>query len=381
MMERTIGGLFSGIGGLERGLEASGLDATIWQVELDEFCCEVLAKHWPEAVRHHDVNDVEGTQLERVGVVCGGFPCVDISSAGKQAGIQRARSGLWFQMLRIIRELGPPFVVVENVSALTVRGLDVVLGGLTESGYDALWFPLRASDVGANHRRERIFIIAWRRELGDPFATQLGDAGSDRCAGRPGLDALEGRPESQAGGSSVADPCCERQSARGDGRQAVSTGRSEPRGSGGADAGMADANGEQVRQLEQRGEASGRELQAPGQTEPGCDSQQGTVAHRDGVGRDREPTPWLHDRRPRWYDAHRRHVFPPRPGDEEAWRAFTAQHGPQPGVRRGADGISGRVHRARLKALGNAVVPHVAEVVGLVVRGMMERLEQQGGNR
>src|ERR1019366_5237945 len=92
---------------------------------------------------------------------CGGFPCQDISTAGKGIGITGPRSGLWFEYARIVRELRPRVVVVENVSALISRGLDRVLGELSSCGYDAVWFPLRAADVGAPHRRERFFIVAY----------------------------------------------------------------------------------------------------------------------------------------------------------------------------------------------------------------------------
>jgi len=157
----TIGSLFSGIGGLELGLEWAGLGRVTWQVEKDAYCRQVLAKHWPDAVRYEDVRAVGAHNLSRVDVLCGGFPCQDISIAGKGAGLSGARSGLWSEYARIIRELRPRIVVVENVSALVVRGLDRVLCDLAASGYDAVWFHLRASDVGAPHLRERLFIVAY----------------------------------------------------------------------------------------------------------------------------------------------------------------------------------------------------------------------------
>lgn len=157
----TIGSLFSGIGGLDLGLEWAGLGRVAWQVEKDAYCRQVLAKHWPDAVRYEDVRAVGAHNLSRVDVLCGGFPCQDISVAGKGAGLAGARSGLWSEYARIIRELRPRIVVVENVSALVVRGLDRVLCDLAASGYDAVWFHLRASDVGAPHLRERLFIVAY----------------------------------------------------------------------------------------------------------------------------------------------------------------------------------------------------------------------------
>ena len=185
----TIGSLFSGIGGLELGLEWAGLGPVLWQVEQDAFCSQVLARHWPDAVRHPDVRAVGASNLEPVDLICGGFPCQDISFAGRGAGLGGARSGLWFEYLRIVRELRPRFVVVENVPALVGRGIDAVLGGLAEGGYDARWDCVRASDVGAPHRRERVFIVAHRSQLG----------------GRPDEALLTGRDATRCGGEDVAD--------------------------------------------------------------------------------------------------------------------------------------------------------------------------------
>jgi site-specific DNA-cytosine methylase len=131
-----IGSLFSGIGGLELGLEWAGVGRTAWQVEQDLFCQAVLAHHWPDAKRYNDVREVGAHNLEPVDVICGGFPCQDISYAGKGAGLAGARSGLWYEFARIIGELGPQYVVVENVAALFTRGIDAVLGTLAEAGYE-----------------------------------------------------------------------------------------------------------------------------------------------------------------------------------------------------------------------------------------------------
>lgn len=160
----TVGSLFSGIGGLELGLEWAGLGPTVWQVETDPFCREVLAKHWPDADRSvTDVREANAGTLPWVDIICGGFPCQDISYAGKGAGLAGERSGLWFEYARIVGELRPRIVVVENVAALLRRGIDAVLGSLAESGYDAIWTTVRASDVGAPHRRERVFVLAYTR--------------------------------------------------------------------------------------------------------------------------------------------------------------------------------------------------------------------------
>ena len=166
MIPLTVGSLFSGIGGFEFGLERTGGFKTVWQCEIDPFCLKVLAKHWPDVKRFTDIKRMGvDEEIPCVDVICGGFPCQDISCAGKGAGIHAERSGLWWEMHRIIRMVRPRYVLVENVAALLNRGLDEVLGSLAESGYDAEWTILRACDFGLPHRRERIYLIAYSGRL------------------------------------------------------------------------------------------------------------------------------------------------------------------------------------------------------------------------
>jgi len=156
-----LGSLFSGIGGLELGLEASLGATTVWQVECDAYARQVLEKKWPGASRDVlDVREAGKQNLEPVDVLAAGFPCQGISVAGKGRGLKDERSGLWFEALRIIRELRPPIVVLENVPAIRTRGLGVVLGGLASLGYDAEWGMLSASDIGAPHQRRRWWCVA-----------------------------------------------------------------------------------------------------------------------------------------------------------------------------------------------------------------------------
>lgn len=162
MIPLTVGSLFSGIGGFELGLERTGGFKTVWQCEIDPFCQKILEKHWPDVKRFTDIKKMgieEG--IPHVNVICGGFPCQDISCAGKGAGIHAERSGLWWEMLRIIRLVGPRYILVENVAALLNRGLDEVLGSLAESGYDSEWDCLPASAFGAPHQRDRLFVVAY----------------------------------------------------------------------------------------------------------------------------------------------------------------------------------------------------------------------------
>jgi DNA (cytosine-5)-methyltransferase 1 len=157
--------LFSGIGGFSLGLERAGM-RTVAFCEVDPFCRAVLAQHWPTVPIYGDVRELSGERLRADGVaavdvICGGFPCQDISIAWTGPGIAGARSGLWAEYARLVGDLRPRYVIVENVSALLARGLERVLGDLAEIGYDAEWHCIPASAVGAPHERDRIWIVAY----------------------------------------------------------------------------------------------------------------------------------------------------------------------------------------------------------------------------
>jgi len=156
--------LFSGIGGFSLGLERTGGFETVAFCEIEDYPRRVLAKHWPEVHCYEDIRELDATTLQRHGIevdaICGGFPCQDISTAGNGAGIEGERSGLWSEYARLIGELRPQVVFVENVAALLGRGLDKVLGDLASIGYDAEWHCIPASAVGAPHRRDRLWIVA-----------------------------------------------------------------------------------------------------------------------------------------------------------------------------------------------------------------------------
>ena len=162
----TFGSLFAGIGGFDLGLERAGMTCK-WQVEIDDYASRVLAKHWPDVPRHGDVHTFPTADRDwAVNVICGGFPCQDISLAGKGAGLAGARSGLWYEFARIIRQIQPRWVIVENVRALTSRGIGTVLGDLADLGFDAEWHCIPACAVGAPHRRERLWIVAYSEGVG-----------------------------------------------------------------------------------------------------------------------------------------------------------------------------------------------------------------------
>ena len=167
--------LFSGIGGFSLGLEratnkgqTNGFE-TVAFCEIEAFPRKVLAKHWPNVPCYEDVQTLTAERLASdgiaVNVICGGFPCQDISTAGKGAGLAGERSGLWSEIARLVGELSPRFVIVENVSALLSRGLGDVLGDLAALRYDAEWHCIPASYVGAHHRRDRVWIVAYPSQL------------------------------------------------------------------------------------------------------------------------------------------------------------------------------------------------------------------------
>lgn len=154
----AIGSLFSGIGLLELGLEQAGLGSVTWQCEIDPWCRRVLAKHWPAAERFDDVRTIRPRATD---VICGGFPCQPFSLAGKQRGLEDER-WLWPEFARVIDEAKPSIVVAENVPGLRARGLRPVLADLASLGFNVEWHHFRASDLGAPHERNRIWIVATR---------------------------------------------------------------------------------------------------------------------------------------------------------------------------------------------------------------------------
>ena len=162
--------LFAGAGGGILGGMLLG-HTTVCAVELEPYCRKVLLQRQRDGILPKfpiwdDVCTFDGKPWRgKVDVVCGGFPCQDISSAGKGAGITGERSGLWGEMARIIGEIRPKYAFVENSPMLTLRGLDRVLGDLSEMGYDARWGVVGAYHVGAPHRRERIWIMAYSTQL------------------------------------------------------------------------------------------------------------------------------------------------------------------------------------------------------------------------
>jgi DNA (cytosine-5)-methyltransferase 1 len=281
---------FAGIGGFSLGLEATGFFETVAFCEIEDFPRRVLAKHWPDVYIHDDIRTLRYTRDDSeepddwilydeeldheiirgpVDVISGGFPCTDISLAGNQAGIEGDQSGLWSELARLIGEVRPAVAILENVTSLLAgdrgRWFGRVLGDLAALGYCAEWHCLPAASIGAPHRRDRVWIIAY----------------------------AEGEPERS--GLRQGEPPGERR------------GRSRD-----VDPEMSDTFGERLEGL----------LETWATSRP---------ANRPGDGS-----------RPGWFAV-------------------------EPDVRRVVDGLPDRIHR--IKALGNAIVPEIAELIGYAVAG------------
>lgn len=162
--------LFSGIGGFSLGLERAGMK-TVAFCEIDRHARKVLKKHWPDIPIYEDVRKIKGTDFENIDLICGGFPCQDISVAGGKRGFKdehgnRTRSGLWKEFKRVIKEIKPRYALIENVANLRNIGLNQVIKDLWTIGYGCEWHIISARSVGAPHLRERIWIIAYPTSKG-----------------------------------------------------------------------------------------------------------------------------------------------------------------------------------------------------------------------
>ncbi|MFE5566611.1 DNA cytosine methyltransferase [Amycolatopsis japonica] len=197
----VIGSLCTGMAGLDLGVAAVLGGKIAWYSEIDPHAAAVLAARLPGVPNLGDLRAVDFATVVPVEVLTAGFPCQDISAAGRRAGIEKgARSGLWSSILDAVRVLRPRLVVVENVAALRWKngGLDRVLAGLAEAGYDAVWRCVRAADIGAAHRRERVFLCAVARPGRCP--DDADPTGPRRRATRPG------RSRAQACGRASGEP-------------------------------------------------------------------------------------------------------------------------------------------------------------------------------
>lgn len=297
---KTVGSLFAGIGGFDLAARWVGWQ-TKWFSEIDEYASRVFRRHFPNAIPLGDITTI--TNPPSVDVLVGGFPCQDISVANARGkGIHGERSGLWKHYARIIGEVAPSWVVIENSPRLRAKGLDVVLSDLMALGYDAEWHCIPASAVGAPHQRDRIWIIAYPAGSGDV----VGHTPSERERGGVARSSAEGSGTVASSGAMEADHAS--------GGDRGSDSRGEPSGPNVADAGSA------------RLEASERLGQHLAEALQRWKAASGPTAECGATGGG--PTnPWL----------------------------------AEPGVFRVADGVPDRAHRIR--CLGNAVVPQIPYLI------------------
>jgi DNA (cytosine-5)-methyltransferase 1 len=388
--------LFSGIGGFSLGLERTGGFTTVAFCEVAEYPRRVLAKHWPGVPIYHDVRELSRAKLAADGladvdVICGGFPCQDLSFAGKRAGLEGARSGLWGEYARLIGELRPRFCIVENVPGLLSLGMGTVCGDLAALGYDAVWDCVPASAVGAPHRRDRVWLIAHsdRHELrqqsgrrggqgwaGAAFAGEHGAAQSVADADFQGLEVgqcLSGNNGAQRA-ASVGGGGREPQSRMGRMVDGISHrahgGRLDAPRMGAAQGGA--AGGESGRQVVRamRRDASSAAAPSRLQQADGSADPLRTVPHQGGPSGRVSAHEAAATVRPMrggiLADAQQeaRSVQSGVPlGNGPAQRLETVgQWESEPDIPRVAKGVKNRVDR--LKGLGNAVVPQIPELIG-----------------
>lgn len=195
-MKPCILSLCSGIGGIDLAAEWAGFEIA-GQVEIDEYCRQVLAKHWPDVPRRNDIHEIQGNEFGHIDLIAGGIPCQPFSAAGKRQGKEDHRH-LWPAMLRIVERARPSWVLIENVANFVGMALDDVLADLESQGYEAGTFVFPAMAVGAPHRRDRVFIVANTASIGarEQDSQAFADAyqrdtwmGSGSCNGRQPITA------------------------------------------------------------------------------------------------------------------------------------------------------------------------------------------------
>ena len=300
-MTLTVGSLFSGIGGMDLGLERAG-HTVIWQSEIDPYCNKVLKKHWPTVPNLGDITTIDWGKIERPDIICGGYPCQPFSVAGKRNGTADPRH-LWPWVRKAISELRPRYAMLENVRGhLSLGGVQVV-GELAEIGYDAEWRVVSAAGVGAPHRRDRIIIVA--------YPTQLFSNGSDNYARNSQRPETVSKPRNGGRSQNVAN---------------TDNARGRTPASG------VDGNGSA--QIKKRQNVAQSGVSRRGADMADADSNRTQIPFAGIFASVKE------SERITWWET-------------------------EPDVGRMAHGVPNRVDR--LRGLGNAVVPQVAELVGRLI--------------
>ena len=321
--------LFSGIGGFSLGLERTGGFKTVGFCEVDPKAQAVLKKHWPQVPIYNDVSKLKGEDLNgTIDIITGGFPCQDISLAGKGAGLEGERSGLWWEFHRLIKEIQPKWVIAENVAALRSRGLDQVLRSLSEIGYDAEWHCIPAAAVGAPHRRDRVWIVAYPQLHGlsaPQISRSIEETIRQESSGKDNTLHVEGTSGIPAPNEDVAYSNVYDRRNGGGTKSSEREARVELRGSS-------------ERQLESR---------------PSEDVAHSSIKGSQGG---------IHRRENQERQAELGHLGCSSAMDRQPIKDFWSV---EPNVGRVAHGVPKRVDR--LKQLGNAVVPQIPELIGRAI--------------
>ena len=310
----------------------------VWQVEIDDYASKVLAKHWPKVQREKDIKECSAKNLKAVDLICGGFPCQDISQAGRGAGLAGEKSGLWFEMLRVIGDLRPRWVLVENVSAFAQRGLSTAVSGLSEIGYDCEWSIVSAEDVGAPHIRKRLWLIGRHTNSQSKSAQPVNAKASSRLSKFINQSSSAGahcKSDSQP-----ADTNSKRLESRAE-RPHGQLSNKQERDAGQMGEKISHTNSERSKGRHSQRAKQNRQKKADTAL-PFCANVSDTNSDRlqdSGQGRTETGTAYGSSQR----------------SGREWWAA-------EPDICRVAHGIPKRVDR--LRCLGNAVVPQVVEAIG-----------------
>ena len=321
--------LFSGIGGFSLGLESAGLVETVAFCDYDQYCQKVLKKNFPGVPVYGDVKELNHDKLkadgiDQIDIITGGYPCQPFSVAGRKKGEEDPRH-VWPEMFRLIQELRPTWVIGENVGGHIKLGLDSVLENLESEGYSARTFSISASSIGANHKRERVWIVAHSNEMQRQFL--CGQKSEQRQETFEGTSERSGTPISMANSERL--------------------GRTE--------------GTEKSKELER--EESSDQLDHCGEGCTKCQSCQ-TMANSEGSNRNEHEANREHGK------ASPQEIF----GDGSSVCGVSAWWSVEPDVGRVAHGVPDRVDR--LKCLGNSVVPQIPYVIGLSLKKIIENNEQ-----
>ena len=315
--------LFSGIGGFRLGLEATGEFETVAFCEIEEFPRKVLQKHWPHVKQYKDIKELTYDKIKEDGItpiniITGGYPCQPFSNAGRKKGEQDPRH-LWPEMFRLIKECRPSWVCAENVSGHIKLGLDSVLSDLESQGFQTRTFSISASSVGANHKRERVWILAYSERNNDQQEIQGVDGEKKKISGEHRKEDSDTR---KPGGTDSIRKTSD--------KYVEDTRRSLRQGSQFQGKNENKIEKENANLTERPGEAS----------QPDVADTQGVYVQGQH-DRQGKRQPW-----------------------GESWWAV------EPKLGRVAHGVSGRVHR--LKALGNSLLPQIPFYLGMAILESMK---------